>query len=91
MTIASERVRKIHGQPIHSEFALIATENDIVIATEYEDHFIRKNYEWHLLDDNGKCEYISHDNIDKNGDYYTSRKIIHLNKIGMENFKQYSR
>lgn len=90
MTEAEKKYTSIHGKPLHLEFALIATKNDVVIATEYEDHSIRKNYEWHLLDDNGKCEYISHNNIDKYGKFYTTCKIIYLNEYGLRNFYQYS-
>lgn len=84
MIIAEERMMKLHGKHLHYQFELLATESDYIIATEYEDHYIRKNVEYHLLDDNGKCEYIQYDNIDKNGDYFTRTKIINMSEIGLK-------
>ena len=57
------------------EFAVVKTENDYVLCAEFSDGTIEKSYERHRIAP-GKIEVIQHRNRDKNGNYYTTRKII---------------
>ena len=57
------------------EFAAVKTENDYVLCAEFSDGTIEKSYERHRIA-SGKIEVIQHRNRDKNGNYYTTLKII---------------
>lgn len=57
------------------EFEAVKTENDYVLCAEFSDGTIEKSYERHRIAP-GKIEVIQHTNRNKNGNYYTTRKII---------------
>lgn len=57
------------------EFTAVKTENDYIICLEFSDGTIEKAYERHRIAP-GKIEVIQHRNRDKNGNYYTTQKII---------------
>jgi hypothetical protein len=58
-----------------NEFAAVKTENDYVLAAEFDDGSVEITYERHRVDDS-HVEVIQHRNRDRNGNYYTTRKII---------------
>jgi hypothetical protein len=58
-----------------NEFAMVKTENDYVLCAEYDDGSVEVSYERHKISPN-KVEVVQHRNRDRNGNYYTTRKII---------------
>jgi len=58
-----------------NEFAAVKTENDYVLAAEFDDGSVEITYERHRVDDS-HVEVIQHRNRDRNGNYYTTRKIV---------------
>ena len=58
-----------------NEFAMVKTENDYVLCSEYDDGSVEVNYERHRVAP-GKVEVVQHRNRDRNGNYYTTRKVI---------------
>lgn len=72
---------------IINEFYSVCTMNDKVMCCEYEDGDIDIEHEYHMID-NTRCEFIQHCNRDRNGDYYTTKKIIELSPIGLQNWKE---
>ena len=62
------------------EFAMVKTENDYVLCAEFDDGSIEVTYERHRVSEN-KVEVVQHRNRDRNGNYYTTRKIINSNIV----------
>ena len=60
---------------IINEFAAVKTEDDYVLCCVYEDGTTEATYERHRIAP-GKVEVIQRHNRDRNGRYYTTRKII---------------
>lgn len=58
-----------------NEFAMVKTGNDYVLCAEYDDGSVEVLYERHKVSPD-KVEVVQHRNRDKNGNYYTTRKII---------------
>lgn len=58
-----------------NEFAVVKTDNDYVLASQYDDGSIEISYERHRVD-NSHVEVIQHRNRDRLGNYYTTKKII---------------
>ena len=58
-----------------NEFAVVRTDNDYVLASQYDDGSIEISYERHRID-NSHVEVIQHRNRDRLGNYYTTKKII---------------
>ena len=58
-----------------NEFAMVKTENDYVLCSEFDDGSVEVSYERHRVSP-GKIEVVQHRNRDRNGNYYTTRKII---------------
>ena len=58
-----------------NEFAMVKTENDYVLCSEYDDGSVEVNYERHRVAP-GKVEVVQHRNRDRHGNYYTTRKVI---------------
>ena len=74
---------------IRSEFYLICTENDQVIANEYDDHSIEIVYEYHLRNDKGDYDYIYH-HYDGSPDYHRSGRFSEAGmKTWYENIRLY--
>jgi hypothetical protein len=65
-----------------NEFAAVKTENDYVLCAEYDNGSVTITYERHRISSD-KIEVIQHRNRDKNGNYYTTRKIINSNIISL--------
>lgn len=62
------------------EFTMVKTENDFILAVQFNDGSVEVSYERHKIAP-GKIEVIQHRNRDKNGKYYTTRKIIDSNVV----------
>lgn len=58
-----------------NEFAAVKTDNDYVLAEQYDDGSIEISYERHKVDDT-HVEVIQHRNRDRSGRYYTTREVI---------------
>ena len=58
-----------------NEFAIVKTENDYVLCAEFDDGSVEISYERHRVSPT-QVEVVQHRNRDRNGKYYTTRKII---------------
>jgi hypothetical protein len=71
---------------IVNEFYSVCTENDIIMCAEYEDGEICVEFEDHMINDN-QFERTNNCNKDRNGNYYTTIKIITLSEYGKKCWK----
>jgi len=72
---------------IINEFYSVCTENDIIMCAEYEDGEICVEFEDHMINDN-QFERTNNCNKDRNGNYYTTKKIITLSEYGKNDWKR---
>lgn len=74
------------GKIINERWA-VCTMNDKIMVAEYDDGATEIEFEYHMINDR-QCQYINNCNKDRNGNYYTTSKIITLSDIGLQNWKK---
>ena len=72
---------------IVNEFYAVFTMDDIILLAQYADGSIEKEYEWHKIGGN-KVEVVGYCNRDKNGNYFTTRKIVEMSDKGLKEWEE---